>query len=1434
MAAPSTVNGGVPNGNSASSDHSRKPSVTINAPTGYTPNGAPISAGSRAQISFGQFPSDGNGGSVNNSAPPVNTLSASQHNPRITTPAKSPSPIPQPPASGGRPPSGFQPQNGPPHFGAIGNPENGVGPLGVPQGPGMPGQPIHLRRQSSQQSDISNPPYTPGGGPNRQYMSNQSRQRSFNAGGYSQQFSSSPGPSYRPMPGPQQQRQGYPPQFPGQHNMPHMQQSPGPQRSPSHGSFGQGSHPGTPQMYHQQMHGQYSQQQQQPPYQAFNQHPGQGSETFGMQPGYQQQYAYYQQQGYQMPPQYLNQQGPPSSPSPFRQAPPSARQQYQQQQFNNQPAHQMSRTPSHASTAERPGSSVGGPAQPPPSQTPSSNIRSHTPNQQSKSEFTIPKKRTGGVVIKDGSGNVITFPKKESSAANAGVKSPPLAPTPVAPVSAAATPSPATTPAPGHTRADSKTGKTAEEIKAQFLASVKSSQSTGDKIEEEAATTTPLPAQEEAKLPATGSADAEAKAAEEKVKSDDKPAKEKAQADEKAAKEKVEAEAKAADVKHEREATEAALEKEQAEARVAAEREEKAKADAATAKLEQEQAADAAKKADQAKAEETKAGEATAPADSKPAGAADQTLSDEDAEIERQIAEMEAADKAEAEREAAYAEKKKKAAEEQAARDKAAATDPDGELKRQEREAEELELRRERERAGNEQKDEGEDGADDKEESEMSFDSLKKPTLGPGADSDAVSGTATPASEDTTQPASKAQAVSKTKPSPLKLDVNKAVEPPQQTPGMKSLVSARKLKIQSEDIKYPEGIQSPNPALNKSGKAKGMVYEPAFLMQFADVFKEKPSMDWEQKLKETIGDTSEPQSARSARTPMTGKTPSNRGPPPPTFQQMGSFGAGPSGRTLPAGTTSADRFAISSGAGPGRTMTNPMASVGGPGRGAFPMGQMMPPSRGPSMGNMSNPSRASNSNRGPSKRGGQNRAEEAKINKAMPLTASGEVKALELSKTGWKPTSIGQPAAASQPDLSGHMAPDMVQRKVKAALNKMTPERFDKISDQILVIVAQSKDETDGRTLRQVIALTFEKACDEAHWAEMYAKFCLKMLETMSPDIKDESILGKDGAPVSGGGLFRKYLLNRCQEDFETGWEAKLPEKPEGETEEAAMLSDEYYVAAAAKRKGLGLLQFIGELFKLRMLSIKIMHQCFMRLLDFEGMPDESTIESLTRLMKTVGATLDAADAASAMNLYFQRIEDVLKKEGLPSRMHFMLLDIVDLRKKGWATKDNLKGPTTIQQIREQAAAQQAADAARQAASRQQGRMPSGRGPNNQYGNQMQPPMDYRSSTVSNNELRQLSNRRQASQQASSTRPLGPTSMFSQRSASGRTVGPGGALGRNASGAATMANAEKKKDDSPAPAAANAFAALATMDGETEAPATATPASTEDAKPNGS
>lgn len=757
---------------------------------------------------------------------------------------------------------------------------------------------------------------------------------------------------------------------------------------------------------------------------------------------------------------------------------------------------------------------------------------------------------------------------------------------------------------------------------------------------------------------------------------------------------------------------------------------------------------------------------------------------EEDERLEREIAEMEALEKEEEERERAYQEKKAKEKAEKAAKEAESKKNIDEELKRQEREAEEREEAREREREAESKKD---DGPDD--EAKAMFASLKKNTqFGPSA-SDTPTGTETPSSDKDNEESGEAASAPparvgalKPKPAHLKLETNKTVERAEPTPGMQALKSARFLEVK-EELSYPEGFKSPNPALNDAGARKGRAYDKSFLLQFQDVFKEKPSVDWDQKVKDTLGPSDEP---GSARTPS-GRGPGGMGPRQASrgnqqnmgaFGAMGSFGGGPV-RNIPAGTTSEQRF-----------MASQMGVAPGGGRGGsarapsnLGMGQAAGMSRTNSlqmMGNIGGPG----SPRQPSSRGGrggsrndrqQSKRQEQEAAAKMPLTAHMDITPLEKSQTGWKPMSLGQAPSAAGPDPSGLMAPDMVQRKVKAALNKMTPEKFEKISDQILEIAGQSKHETDGRTLRQVIQLTFEKACDEAHWAGMYAKFCQKMLTTMSTEIRDETIKDKTGNPVVGGALFRKYLLNRCQEEFERGWQANLPEKPEGEeSQEAALLSDEYYVAAAAKRRGLGLIQFIGQLYKLRMLTLRIMHECVMRLLNFEGDPDEAAVENLTTLLKAVGATMDEEEnGKSLMETYFKRIDEVImKSEKLPSRPKFMIMDLIDLRKAGWKGKDDAKGPKTIQQIHDEAQAAEAKKEAERAKTGGRGgggggRMPTGRGDARNFsGNNMPPPVDYSRTTVGMDDLRRLQNR-------------------GQNRSTGGNLGPGGGLGPSTLGPRT-------------------------------------------------
>ena len=1061
--------------------------------------------------------------------------------------------------------------------------------------------------------------------------------------------------------------------------------------------------------------------------------------------------------GYPQPyggqPAYMNQQPPTSGPgfgqqfNPYQQGPPAA-----------QP---MSRNSSQVS--ERPSSSTGHSQAPLIAQTPTQRSSQPTPPAVVQGTTRPAPKQSKKIVIKTPGGEILDFEKIKapaSPAAASHVSTPPVV---------ASTPTPPPKPStPLHTRTDSASvtgGKTAEQIKSEFAERVRKTAAEGSEgvVENKAKPDEAAAAEEKAK-----------KEEEQRTKEAERIAAEKKAEDDAKAQQQAEAEAKAK-----------------------AESDAKAKADA---DAESKAKAEAESQAASAKEEEPKG---------------ENAAETEDEALERMIREMEEAD-ARREKEQEELTRKKKAAAEEAKKRADAdkeklAAENDAKLREQEREMERLEEERERQRAEREAKAAAGNGesvsdllakkiedlklSDKKESSTPSSVADKLANLNINNDSSAS------ASAPKTGGSDKAR----TKPAALNLVVpSKPVEPPQPSAALQSLKSARWLeKKELYDPKiYPSGFSSPNPALNSAvtKKNKSFKYDAQFLLQFQKVFTEEPSLEFHQQIKSLIGD---PDSGRSASTrsagPGTGRSASKAGPAAGGFPSMGQFGAKP--LPLGSGTTSAERFAMSQGQISRPGLSNPMGSFGG--RGGFPSSQGM--SRTPSAaGGMPNSPRQGSRRGGGSKRedfggkGGGNA-------KNMPLTAGQEVKPIAVTASGWKPTSIGNKAAQApiaQLAQSGHLDPEMVQRKVKAALNKMTPEKFDKISDQILTIAGQSKNEQDGRTLRQVIQLTFEKATDEAHWASMYAKFCKRMLETMSPEIRDESILDKNGNVVSGGALFRKYLLNRCQEEFERGWKVDLPEQPADEdgkkTGEAALLSDEYYIAAAAKRRGLGLVQFIGELFKLGMLTERIMHECVRKLLEFQGIPDEAEIESLTKLLRTIGGNLDSTDKGRGMmDAYFQRINTIMDLEGLPSRLKFMLMDVVDLRRANWASKEANKGPKTLKEIQaevsfdpdaryrihsqyllsqqaEAAAAQKAAESARNNSRGGPGggRPQAGRGDARQFSAYNQALQNQ----IGSDDLRRLKG--SATRTPSNTASFGPTSMFSSRSNSGRRLVPGGGFNR--------------------------------------------------------
>jgi translation initiation factor 4G len=333
--------------------------------------------------------------------------------------------------------------------------------------------------------------------------------------------------------------------------------------------------------------------------------------------------------------------------------------------------------------------------------------------------------------------------------------------------------------------------------------------------------------------------------------------------------------------------------------------------------------------------------------------------------------------------------------------------------------------------------------------------------------------------------------------------------------------------------KYPSDVTSPDPSINANFGSKGFHYDMDFLLQFKDIYMDIPRDDWDSIIKDTMGD-SEEQNPRPVDTTRVSSL-------PPMGQFIISSRPAPELTRLPSAPTTSP-------SSPGRLWSKPQRDRGNRRR--------QPPPPPP------------------------------------PPPAELPVEPLAPSANRWKPTNLGTNLDPPPGAETNKLTPEVVQRKVKSLLNKLTLEKFDKITDQIVEIASQSKYETDGRTLRQIISLVFDKATDEPTFSEMYAKFCRKIMETINPSITDPTIVSKDGQPLTGGQLFRKYLLTRCQEEFERGWKINLPPKPDENAtgKEVELLSDEYYIAAKAKRQGLGLVQFIGELFKLNMLIEKAMY----------------------------------------------------------------------------------------------------------------------------------------------------------------------------------------------------------------------------------------------------
>jgi len=261
---------------------------------------------------------------------------------------------------------------------------------------------------------------------------------------------------------------------------------------------------------------------------------------------------------------------------------------------------------------------------------------------------------------------------------------------------------------------------------------------------------------------------------------------------------------------------------------------------------------------------------------------------------------------------------------------------------------------------------------------------------------------------------------------------------------------------------------------------------------------------------------------------------------------------------------------------------------------------------------------------------------------------------------------------------------DEVCRNVRSILNKLTPQKFQTLVNQMLTLKVNSVEK-----LEKAIDLIFEKAVGEPGFSVAYAHMCRKLSEAFKAPVTQQTV---DGKVVASTVTFRKILLNKCQKEFEkdSSDEKELEESRnkvfEKEDERKAWKEELDLKEMLNRRRMLGNIRFIGELFKLKMISENIMHNCIIKLLRAEKQESlEDQLECLCKLLATIGKDLDHKKCKPRMDQYFDQMTKIISKKKISSRIKFALQDVIELRGCGWVPRRDEGNPKTIDQIHKEA-----------------------------------------------------------------------------------------------------------------------------------------------------
>ena len=310
-------------------------------------------------------------------------------------------------------------------------------------------------------------------------------------------------------------------------------------------------------------------------------------------------------------------------------------------------------------------------------------------------------------------------------------------------------------------------------------------------------------------------------------------------------------------------------------------------------------------------------------------------------------------------------------------------------------------------------------------------------------------------------------------------------------------------------------------------------------------------------------------------------------------------------------------------------------------------------------------------------------------------------------------------------------------KNATSALNKLTPENFDKISGKFLEDINQiqifddkklfeefirDKDHQEIQEIKKINLIAYEKfntlsllIIDKAglfkNFTSVYAELCKEICEKIKHDLFKFFLLKNCRVYFQRNPLLKsieivneirnekdlaeknaKKLANELKNAKRDNMEAlelktlilKAKNANDKVEDEKYKLDEEIQKLNYNKKLYVNHIIFIGELFKASVIKCKIINECIEIL--FQD-PEDWKIECICNLLTTVGENFEKMQKVilnpkELLELYISNLEEIKQNKLCSSRIRFMILDLLELRARNWKLKSSEHLPKKINEIR--------------------------------------------------------------------------------------------------------------------------------------------------------